>query len=427
MKNQKEIKYYIYYNDGDYIVAWDSETDEIKKMRYRDMKKGYHRYKTLKYGNCEATPEGLRKYVKIFHDWHDEIVRNKILNIDWFNYLDNNWAVQMTFRRLAKGKYEDHETIGKVEASYMSRCFNSGIMNLDKKYEGKPFYGYGYDLKFAHPTILANKNLLIPTKSGTEQILTKLPDIGSIEVGYYVVKITCDDDRFRKLFSFSKDNVYTDKSLYHAMKHKKEFNIKIELVQNGEPNAYLYDRRYFVSGKNIFGNWFTKLFRLKKMFPKNGLIKHLGSSLSGELARRNKLKKTYDEIVKEGLDVGINNRHDYEIIDEKYYAGETVKAVLLNNKNPYNYNIRYQPFLMSFLRNKIARIAYQHLDDVVRVYADSIIFNKPHTFKEFDLFPEDKSTGLLCFKKANIKIDLSVFDNDPQMMVAIKRHANMFK
>ena len=88
-------------------------------------------------------------------------------------------------------------------------------------------------------------------------------------------------------------------------------------------------------------------------------------------------------------------------------------------------NIRFQPFLHSFVRNKIARIAYQHLNHVVRVYADSVIFDKPFEFTEFDLFEEPKSTGLLAFLKANQKIDLSVLENDAGLIEAIKIHANI--
>lgn len=426
-KKLEDIKYYIYYKDCDFFVAWDSETDEIKKMKYKDMNLEYNWYKMLKYGGCESTPEGLRQYVKLFHDWHDEIVRNKILNVNWLSYKNNNWAVQLTFRRLAKGLYEDHDPIERLEANWMEKCFNSGIMQLDSKYEMKPFNGYGYDFKFCHPTVLACKNLLIPTKSGKEYTLTELPEINKIKVGYYAVKITCKNEQFKKLFSFSKDNVYTDRSLYHALKHQKEFNIKIQLIQNGKPNAYIYDSMYLTTGKKIFGNWFTKIFRLKKMFPKNGLVKHLGSSLSGELARKRKTTKTYDEIEKEKLDVGINGKHDYEFIDEKHREGEDVRVIIRDNKSPFIYNIRYQPFLHSFVRNKVARVAYPRLNHVVRVYADSLIFSKPHEFKEFDLFPEEKSTGLLLFKKANQKIDLSILEYDTELINVIKSRANICK
>jgi hypothetical protein len=50
----------------------------------------------------------------------------------------------------------------------------------------------------------------------------------------------------------SKYDVYTSLSLKFAMKHKKQFNIKIELINDDKPNAYIYDEKDCVTGEYIF-------------------------------------------------------------------------------------------------------------------------------------------------------------------------------
>ena len=39
---------------------------------------------------------------------------------------------------------------------------------------------------------------------------------------------------------YSKDDVYTHYSLKFAMKHKQQYDIKINLIVDEEPNAYIY-------------------------------------------------------------------------------------------------------------------------------------------------------------------------------------------
>ena len=67
--------------------------------------------------------------------------------------------------------------------------------------------------------------------------LTELCDMYKLKTGYYRVKITSDDKRF--LFAYSKENVYTNISLYHALKCKKTgLNINIELIELYKMNLH---------------------------------------------------------------------------------------------------------------------------------------------------------------------------------------------
>ena len=97
---------------------------------------------------------------------------------------------------------------------------------------------------------------------GKEIFINELPNIAKIPFGFYRVKITCDNDDFRKIFSFSKEDTYLHNSLYIALKYKDEFKVNIELIKDNEPNAYLYELQEetcLVTGESIFGNWYNTL------------------------------------------------------------------------------------------------------------------------------------------------------------------------
>ena len=81
--------------------------------------------------------------------------------------------------------------------------------------------------------------------------------------GIYRVDIQCSDNNFKKIFAFSKSNTYVDIYLKFALKHQKQFDVKIELIIDDEPNAYLYDVDSIINTRPIFDNWFNKLNELK--------------------------------------------------------------------------------------------------------------------------------------------------------------------
>jgi hypothetical protein len=57
--------------------------------------------------------------------------------------------------------------------------------------------------------------------------------------------------------------VYLKESLQFAMKHADEYDVTIELITDGEPNAYLYDEDDMVSLKSITEEWFENFTRRK--------------------------------------------------------------------------------------------------------------------------------------------------------------------
>ena len=237
--------------------------------------------------------------------------------------------------------------------------------------------------------------------------------MNNIKVGYYRVNITCENKNFRKLFTFSKKNTYTDRSLFHAMKHQKEFNIKIELDQSLKYNCYLYDDSCLESGKKLFGLWFKYVSELKAAFPKNGLVKFLGSSLHGQISARQYITLTEEEIDTQKLDIGTTQNNRYFVKEINFFGKnrDIKKYKLIDTTKDRCFNIRLKAFLTAYVRNKTARLCTGHiyfgkkaeqnvlhnLDDIVRVCVDSVAFRKemPHLNNIEDLKLESKSTGLI--------------------------------
>jgi hypothetical protein len=319
-------------------------------------------------------------------------------------YPNHHSNVQSVFKIICNNKGENpdynylrHEHINALESQYMESTFNAGLMYCQ---EGT-FDCHGYDFSNYYASILASENFRFPTGQGTEQILKKFPDMTKLKTGFYRVKIESTDERVKKVFSFSSDDMYTSDMVKFAFEIQARFNMTIELIQDGLPNAYIYMLKQITNGKRIFGEWFKKMSELKQELPKNFLVKMLSSSLWGHLSRRN--TKTIKESQTDDMNIGlvVDDDIDHLILDyiipqngEPYYK-------LLDVKRPYLFNLRLKPWITSYGRIKTARIVLDHLDDVVRVHTDGVVFNKPKEFNIDGFIPEKKTTGKIQFNNLN--------------------------
>jgi hypothetical protein len=237
---------------------------------------------------------------------------------------------------------------------------------------------------------------ILPNKKGTEKFITEIPD--KILLGFYRVKITSDNKHATKLFAFSPDHVYNNISLSHAYELQEEYNFEIELIIDDKPNAYIYPKGVRSSG--VFGVWVDKLSKIKLKYPKNKLIKHIMSSLWGALSMSNNIIKTWDEIEKEGLKIGIGCGADYKITE--YVFTEAKEYYKLQDMSkPYRYNIRLKSFLTAYGRVKIAEVAQTNIEGTIRVQTDGIVFNDPMKVKFTGLISDSKTTGLINFMHVN--------------------------
>ena len=345
----------------------------------------------------EASDDGIKAFGKDFRLWCSELRFNKLktLNIDYKTYYSHPGAVQCVFKRLCKGKFEHHQRIIKIENTYFQKCFNGGLSYCTPGIHEC----YGFDFSGFYPSLLADMELMIPNKPGKESTFTKLPQGKKLKPGFYRVKITCNVENFKKIFAFSRDDIYTHTSLQYAMKHKKEFNVSINLIIDDQPNAYIYRTKDMEPCGGIFGKWHERLICLKKEFPKNKLIKHLTSSLWGHLTQYNKMNKTVEELDDGKYDWGITDAREWKIVKHTIYDDRAYYTVA-STTDPFKYALRIMPFLLAHARNKVGDVVLKDIDHVVRVYSDNVTFNRNIEVGIPNMLPEGKTTGTIEWKNA---------------------------
>ncbi len=383
-------------SNGKFCV-YNSATKEISTMDLLPIGNGkLNKFIMLNHNDNDATEEDLIQYAKHFKRWCKELMHSP-LKINYSNYYSDYTAVTCTFNRYCKKNYINHKPISATEYRWFERCANFGLQYLKEK--DSTTTTWSYDFKNQYGLIL-NSDTCIPIAEGIEKKLKSLQSRRRLEAGFYHVQITCDNDHFRKMFAFSKDNVYLRESLQFAMKHADEYDVEIELVIDGEPNAYLYDANDMVPLNSITGEWFTNLTNLRKELKDNRLLKHLISSCWGHMNANNKIYKSWEEIEAEGLNIGNSDQYDYQIL--KYYDyGDRECYELLNTKSPYKHNIRLKPWITAMARNLTASIVLQDVKRVVRVQTDSVSFTREQEFDDPNLVAEDKTTGKIHWKNVN--------------------------
>ncbi len=87
--------------------------------------------------------------------------------------------------------------------------------------------------------------------------------------------------------------------------------------------------------------------------------------------------KTEEAIIDEKLDISFDYDAEYHIEEIRVKStGDEYRLVNLKS-NIYEYQFRLKAFLTDFGRIKIALIALQNIDHVVRIQTDSMTFDQP--------------------------------------------------
>ena len=320
------------------------------------------------------TIEGLFKFRKDFIDWTNQlseplkftIGRKQIqetIKIDYTRYFTHNDAVRLIFfehfigTRTSHGKdildqVFQYEPITIVEERWFKNSNNGGLIYYDKSKSGDTIQSYGYDYKNFYLYHLSHFTKA-PVKSGKEIFLTDLPNEKYMPFGFYKVKISCTDENFFKLFNLSKNDVYTNYSLDTALKYEKLglFGVKVELIIDENPNAYIYNKEDIKPMSSLFSFYYDTLIELQNKYPKNLLIKHLKSSLWGQLSKYNKVSGPEEKFYNK---VYTSDFHDddtefyIKAINKVYNSDEDYLTSIPKNKI-YKYNFRFKPFLISYI------------------------------------------------------------------------------
>lgn len=191
----------------------------------------------------------------------------------------------------------------------------------------------------------------MPTKQGKFTTISN-EDFKKLEFySYGIYRCTIDEDH--KLFKRNKSGYYT----HYDLTLCKILNLKVEIVEDGSANCLLYDGQSRICGNRVFGGYATYMFDLKK----RGLpVKCIIYSLWGMCCQ-----KQYSY-------VSASNNDTLEIDDPNVIIKDlwnenkmTAKVYSMNEIFLTNY-ARIGPFLTSFCRLQIAKIALPHLKHVVK-------------------------------------------------------------
>jgi len=390
-------KYYIYYEIADThgkmrIITYDGKLSTIESHSEISSYKPI----LMRFSENEPNDNVLREYLTNFQSWIFQAKMNRIQSVDFTR--DVVSASLICFFKLTKN-YDLHERINALEFKYFEKCPNNALYYLES--DNLEVECTSYDRKMCYANILASA-MKIPYKCGKEMMLKKLPkDYNSLKVGFYRVKITSDNKNMLKVFTFSKHNVYTHISLKFVMEFKKQLDITIELIQDDQPNAYLYNDDDLVTLSDMNSEWLTKIKKLKKTYPKNPYVKSLASATWGALSQRRYIQKTYEQIEDEQIDCGSHFDNKYVIFETTIGKDGNELYSLVNSDNAYQYHLRLKPFVTSKARDDLARLIMQHLDQVIRVQTDSIGIRGKFEMNDENYAIEDKTTGLIHWKNVN--------------------------
>ncbi len=354
----------------------------------------------------DATDESLVQYCKDIKKASDELQTTKELK--GFDYIKpfvkrdgtvfykHHGANIEAIINMKKTMWDDHEKIDIVEDKWFKWCYNGGLQYC------KPgtYECYGYDFSNYYASIMGDSDFQIPTKRGQEVIIDEINFAKfNVKPGFYRVKISSENPDVKKVFNFSKHHVYYSQYLKFAIiELKNRFDMKFELIIDGQPNAYQYEYKDFIKSKSIFKYWFDDIISLKKQLPKNILVKMISSSAWGYLSKRHKKIVQSKSLTDE---MGHTDEFKYKIVHVGINEDDSLFYKVIDVDNPYKYNIRLKPFITSFGRIQTARVALENLESVIRIHTDGIVYDKPIVTKRPNFIPEKKTTGLIKFKNVN--------------------------
>lgn len=424
LRKQKADDYIVYYISKPHCYYVSKKERVIKKAKINDVFRrlvSSHAYIMTRFkGYDENDKNGsLLKYLDLFEKSADELERESDGKINVKSSMNMKAAVKYClYKYVGKyGLFDAHEHINQTETTVFENCVNSGLMYLKKPREYHNLYGYDYSSAYGH--IMSSKELKIPTSQGVKTKLTEIPD--KVKFGFYHIYIHSTNKDFNKLFGFASSNWYYYISIKHArylIKHLDcEKDVEMTLMIDCEFNALLYDE--YLTGEDIFSEWFKTLYDLKNRLKDNVLIKSLLSSAWGYLIETKRFSLNYKDaeqvigdndckIEEDTKEFYKKNLRDFDcqyfsFIDKMYNN----HAIIHDKNDYYLYNLRIKcaiPALMRFWMAKLA-IKSGKQNKIIRIHTDGIMFKEPLDKEFLSENPhfklEKKTTGSFKFENLN--------------------------
>lgn len=248
------------------------------------------------------------------------------------------------------------DTIEQDEAKWIEESKHGALQFMDK-YEGK---AYKYDVNGHYSSVMRNNNNLFPIKRGK---FTQLKNFDTfLQTGIY--RITIDGNH-----KFWKSNPYSDKYTSNDIKNALQLGLKVNLIQDDQPNALIYSRHDCITGAQYFGKYIDYLQELKK--KEINQAKTFMAMLWGFLSE----KKTLSKIINP-------NYGDFELPENHQLVGiQPCDNTESNHKVNYaryddqfeTNHARIAPFVLSLGRKAISTIMLPYQDSVIRCHTDGWI------------------------------------------------------
>ena len=349
-KSKKPLELMIFkkVKDSYEIMTENKEIQIIAKESFYNMTNEI-KTKSKKYCSYGVNSVNVETYEKL----HKEIKDLEEFGVYVLHYTNIKNAVlaKLYYESLKRFEVED---LDPLESQFLDKALSGGIIHRKPgTYENVKYY----DINSQYPHILANTGLLFPTgKPEFKKLIEFYGDF--IPFGVYRAVINKGQETNPFLFRLKTTHYYTHYEIIRA----RELNYTIELIQDGQANAMLYNGQSRAPAKAIFKNYVQKFYNIKKE-SKNSIAKTFLNLIWGALTQRH---KTYKTLQKSG-DTNLHITHS--INKEKMLMVEQYKNDKLF-KYPY---ARLGIFLTAYGRCMISRTVEPIIEDVLRVHTDGFL------------------------------------------------------
>lgn len=276
-------------------------------------------------------------------------------------------ALNLFYEYFNKSGIKQPEFITESESMFIENCFN-GALIYGIPYCGK---GYKYDVCSEYPSILRSEHMNFPMYEGIIVTLKadEVVNIKFYKYGIYRCKVIDADFR---LFRTNERNVYTHIDLNRAL----ELKYKIQLIEDGNPNALLYEGK-LVNASKIFREYIDDLFQYKK--EGYSCVKKYINVMPGALCKQDIMKINSQQADKKNEMMEI---HDDKEILTIMPLGKDINSTsqvfeTVRKSKRYETNFaRLKPFLVAKGRYMISKIIEKNLENVVYCHTDGIVLKK---------------------------------------------------
>ena len=264
------------------------------------------------------------------------------------------------------------DDINNCEAKWINDASSGAIMHW-QPYKGKV---NEYDVNSRYPHVMQKNQHYFPIREG-EYFTLKEIDVKNVEYGIYRCTLTKPDSREYKFFRFNPKNTYTHLDVKVAI----DYGLKIELIQNGQPNFLYYSKDKLINGAYLFKSFVDELYELK--CQKVVGAKQILNTLWGGLCETN------------------HSNHNYDHNEEKHIDGSDITRINFGDrlqircsyfdKPQFKTNwARIKPMILSYARELLFYKFRKYEEDIVYIHTDGVLLKDgPH-----ELFLSDKLGGL---------------------------------